>query len=302
MERLRDQKVEPGAEPLHIDIETYPAGVIFGTVVDEDSIPVPWAGISMKVMESPADMPRPDPNWWNNYQADEKGRFMISPVPIGGVYRPECTSGAGNSEARFFAEPIRIDKKNPRREIKMILPKGDDLTVLVVDEDGRPIPAVPVALNYNEVNGGLSQGGRPTNSAGRIVFKRVNLDLPVEYYLIAEPTRGFAAAKIELNDDSREVTMTMPHGHHLEGILLDDESGKPLANEEVRLNGKYDEVAYARELSATTDFFGRFAFTGLESCEYSFRFYGKDCSVKGVTLPRNPSAPPLEVRIRDRGK
>lgn len=266
-------------------------------MIDEAGEPVAGASISMGILKKPEGGLRADPNWWNNQETDAGGRFLISPVPLGGVYQARCKARPGAGEARFFSEPISIDERHIRREITMILPRGEDFRVKVVDEQGRPMPGAQVALNCQSEIGGLSQSPQIADEQGRIVYRGVNFELPVDYYLLAKPSVKTAASRVAVAADDREVTVVVKPGERLEGVLIDAATGEALAGRWVHVSGRTPAATSSERIGVRTDRDGRFVFRNLEAVSYHFHIENTVGPVQTVSLPRDSDAPPVEVRV-----
>ena len=218
---------------------------------------------------------------------------MLSPVPLGGRYRPECNHPT--TSARFFSKLVEVARKNPRREITLVLPDGEDLFVNVLDPEGNPVPNAEVSLDYTAEYGGLDDSQLRADRDGKLVFRGVNFDLPVEYYLEIEPRADFAAVRVKVDKTERDVTIRLITGERIDGVIL-DASGDPVANHPVRVHGDHRSASYTEHFRTHTDRQGRFFVKNLEAAKYFINLDGVAGATE-VTLPRPPDAPPIELRV-----
>ncbi|MEM7601994.1 MAG: hypothetical protein AAF357_11345, partial [Verrucomicrobiota bacterium] len=228
-----------GEEAFEIEHPVWPAGVIYGQVLDADGVPLGGARPSMKTLEHPEGRPRPDPNWWHNRPADQEGNFVISPVPLGGVYRPEFAHPT--LKTRVFFDPVEVTAAQSRREIAVTMPRGERVVARLVDEDGSPIPGVGVSLSYDKEHGGHGWSGLSSDIRGEVTFEGVNFDLPVQYALETEPDRGFEPQHLKIDGPGRHRIVLTP-GLTIRGRIVEDASGAPVGKREIRLfSGKTDD-------------------------------------------------------------
>ncbi len=260
-------EIREGVEPELIEVKAYPGGTISGVVVDEYGNPIPSAGIGMNVIEAPEGMPRPDPNWWHG-RAREDGRFVLSPVPMGGVYRPVAHDSRGGKVSRIFGEEIRIDKENPNPEVSLTIPRGKDVAIRVLDDQGAPLPYAKISWNYHAEHGGLSHSGMACDQDGRFVFRGVNFDIPVQYFVEVEPTEVLTGLQVDLTPETDDVELRLKLGNQLEGVVLDDRTGEPLIDRSIEARGVSSDIVYTDAIRTTTDGEGRFTFGNLESGQY----------------------------------
>ena len=261
-------RVGPGEGPYRQTLQLRPAGVIRGRVVDAEGRPVPQARLSLSEVEPPADAAT-DPNWWNNLEADGEGRFIISPVPLDGVYRVVAGDRRVSRYAMGSSADLTMSPATPQPEAEVVVPRGRDVAVRVVDPDGRPMVGAAVEVTRSASRG--SHGWSPaerTDADGRVVIVGLNFEPTDTVWRVSvPPTLGFRGVVETLDPDSPGVTITLSPGVSLRGQAVHDLTGQPLAGATVYARGVYDPALPARyggEITATADAEGRFTFEGIE--------------------------------------
>ncbi|NRB73469.1 MAG: carboxypeptidase regulatory-like domain-containing protein [Verrucomicrobiales bacterium] len=275
--------IERGDEPEVLEVRAYPGGTVSGVVLDDDGDPISEAQIGMTVIRSPENMPRPDPNWWRG-DARSDGAFVLSPVPLGGLYRPVATFNKGGRVSRVFGENLSIDAENPNPEVTLTIPAGKDIKVRVFDDEGAPLPNAELSWNYRAKQGGLRHSGMVADQHGEYVFRGVNFDLPVEYFVGVKPTDELMGLSRDVDADHDVLDLRLQRGIRLEGVLVDDLTGKPLVNRRIDANARAPEMNYGGHIWTKSDAEGRFVFGNLEPGQY--RLSVDSTAPQGVVVER----------------
>lgn len=300
-------EIKEGSDPQKIEFNIYPAGVITGRVIDEAGNPLPGALVELDILENPKESPRPGLFTLKGARADDEGRFLISPVPLGGLYRPKCSSSQklilDQNEARSFGEPVRVDSEHTHPEISLILPRGEDLEVIVVDHHGDPVPAARVSLNFEAEHGYLQQEPAETDGQGRILFKRVNFELPVSYFLETRPTGTLAGERTQVDSTSRSITVRLEPGLRLEGVIVDDEFQQPIAHRWITVTViDHESEKYTTYERIRTDEAGRFLLRNLGPGTYRLELDGTGTVSDDILIQGGSEPSPVELRIKSRNQ
>lgn len=293
----------PGEGPATFSLKVYPAGVIYGTVVDENRAIIPDADISMQKVDEPHDLfndRRTDANWWNNIDVDHEGRFVITPVPFGGTYQPTASSSPISRYAIGWSKPIKLDAKNPRQETVIVIPRGQDYRVNVLDPNGTPIPNAELELHRSTDNGGYGWSpNETTDTRGQFTFQALHFDGPgIGYRVDIHPTKGYTGQPIELKRDQFDYTVHLKPGLTLSGQLINNTTGDPISGKRITAQYPYGQQGgYAGQTTATTGVDGRFTLEGLEATTYIIR--AEDLFAKGSVVNRNADGSAKSVTTAD---
>jgi hypothetical protein len=205
------------------------------------------------------------------------GRFSVDQVPMGGKYRVRVSDHRIGHENRAWGDVIEIDRQQPSREVRLVMPEGVDLPVQVLGPGGKPVPKAEVSLNFSSREGGLGGARQTCDTEGRYTFRGVNFDLPVEYYILAAPTDKLCGMKADVVPRSPATTLQLRLGVKLEGVLINDKTGEPMAGKIVEANpADYREAPYSRTIETGTDDRGRFSFQNLHPIVYRLRVDNMD--------------------------
>ena len=287
-------------EPEVFRLKVLPAGVIRGHVVDEDGKSLANADLSLKTIAEPKAVfgdNQTDSNWWNNINADHAGRFVISPVPFGGTYMPQASSGALSRRYDVgWGKPVTPSAQQPHAEVTIVVPRGQDAAVTVLDPDGKPVTNAELDLSRRSPGG--SNGWSPnefTDGQGRFVFRHLNLDPPgvdgVVHTVKVLPNGPYKGVSYEIDPNNLDRVIRLERGKTLTGVLLDDATGKPLPHVKVSVQPVYDyrskAVGFSDPVHAKTDEQGRFVLQGLEDAKQRVRV--DRYLMTGSTINRDPA-------------
>ena len=303
--RIDDQSqiaVLPGSTPQVIEAPVTAVGGVYGSIKRADGSPADHGVVRVLAMELPPG--EKDSSRVNSPYSQAGFQFMKS-VPFGGRYRLLAHEDTDDAHAWTVTEEFTIDESNPIVKTDVVLPSGRDLTLRVVDDDGKPVAAQDVQLSFgfSQKSGGLfSRKSRrdfgsygfsttaKTDSGGICTFRGVSLDHPLEgleLKLTATiepgPYRG-KTQTIELSKTKEPVEIVLSRGLTASGFLIDVATNKPIPNAEIRLGPRHysAEREFQGWASAKADATGRFEFFGLEPIEYTGHV--NDASPKGSVL------------------
>jgi len=274
-------------EPMVIEARAFPAGAIYGQVIDADGRRVSSFSLSLLKVEKPET---PDGKWPSNHDVSEgdrsDGKFMLGAIPLGGVYRVTASDARIDHYEMAMSPPLTIDAASPIREVTLQLPRGIDLPVRVVNADGAPLAGASVSLHYSTpYSHGFGFASRNSDGDGRCAFRGVNPELPGEYQVRVDPWGPYQGAETRVELDGSLQVIEVQEGLTLKGTIIDDLTGKPLPDQLVKVRPHYGSKAtYRGEITGRSDHRGRFTLNGLEAVRYYVRV--EDTWPAGTTVAR----------------
>ena len=266
--------IPPADDAMVIEARAFPAGAIYGQVIDADGRRASSFNLSLLKVEKPET---PDGKWPRNHDVSEgnrpDGRFVLGAIPLGGVYRVTASDARINHYEMAMSAPLTIDAANPVREVTLQLPRGIDLPVRVVNAEGAPVAGASVSLHYSTpYSHGFGFASRSSDRDGRCAFRGVNPELPGEYQVRVDPWGPYQGAQTPVELDGSLQVIEVQEGLTLKGTIIDDLTGKPLPDQLVKLGPHYgSKAAYRGDITGRTDHRGRFALKGLEAARYYVR-------------------------------
>ncbi|MCL2330795.1 MAG: carboxypeptidase-like regulatory domain-containing protein [Phycisphaerae bacterium] len=260
---FKEQRIEnlaAGEEPFVVEVPVTPAGAIIGTIVDEDGKPITQQNISVS-----ASTVKPAPGEFeagligSNTRVDPAtGRFMITPVPLGGTY---CAR-ADIDKHIVLSQPIKVDTTRPTVTVELKKAKGIDTQVQVVDPSGKPIAGIPVHFGYGVYRNSYSYSDILTDETGSMWFRNLNPDSRISYFVSIPSKQTYCALSqvpLQLGKPNR---IQLQPGLTLTGRVI-DQDGQPIAEAKVHAYEPNSYVGY--EAEAPTDEQGRFQLSNLPS-------------------------------------
>jgi beta-lactamase regulating signal transducer with metallopeptidase domain/5-hydroxyisourate hydrolase-like protein (transthyretin family) len=248
-------KVQPMAAATAGPSEAVPGATkiaIRGVCQDQDSKPVPNARLRVFRQIADADAPK----LVAESKSDEQGRFSISELPIvadreQAKRRPELTVVAtANGHASTMTQ---IDEKAKSGDVSLVMSNDPgSLSGVVTDAEGRPVNGVTVYLFHGSEGPLADVMSSVTDEKGRYSINDVarwkqadipkiapnpgvhigNLNLFFELrHPDYAPTRGSYSAIPQV------VNVTLYPPAIVEGQVIDEVSGKPMADALVRAQG-----------------------------------------------------------------
>lgn len=223
----RQTQVSPGDDPLTLDRQLQPAGIVTGRVTDEAGDPLPDANLHLNIIEQPPSG-RLDSNSVNNFRTDGQGRFALFPAPFGGTYRVSASSGSLGRYAGVRTAAFTLHEANPKKEIDITIPRGTDVAVTVLDPTGNPLANVPVDVHLSRPGGGNSWSpGERTGGSGVAVLTGIDLAAPQATWSIAiGQVENYQPTKITL--DRPTTSVTLQPGSSVTGQVIDAATQAPV--------------------------------------------------------------------------
>lgn len=260
-------EITAAPEPLDIPLETFPAGAIHGEVVEEDGQPATGIMISVIPLE-----PRPPATGSSlgvtvknsTDSSDQVNRFLAGPLPFDGRYAICAYRGTTYT----VTEPLLINAAVPFHEIRMVLPRGINLTGTILRPDGTPQIRETVEFHFSPTAGhGFSGAKAMTDRAGRFTFAHVNPDVLGDYYLILPLRRDFQPLRHQVVP-GEPIEIRLKPGLILEGQVLDHQTRLPIPGAEVFAlpSSRESQSRWTTWFDAEgpTDSEGRFRFSNLD--------------------------------------
>lgn len=267
-------KIDAGEGPLEIDVPLTPAGAVAGRVLDADGKPVEYAAtVEIRGYKEPSMPPFFRYGDFANYpmavRVDYQGRFWFNPLPLDYTYQVCLRCG----HIVCYSSTIELNGSAPTAEVTLALPRTASVKGRVTDDDGKPL-AIPCKLSLHTTNyrGGVSHGGSfQTDREGRFHFDDLGVGIG-EWWIYFTPQRDYQPLRVELPLDGRPIAARLQRGYVLEGTILDDASGEPVAG--IKLTAipwppnPADPGSVSCKAEAATDEKGRFRFSNLGGMTY----------------------------------
>ncbi len=276
VEEKSNIEVTKGDEPLIVDIPAMPAGAIYGQVLNPDGSPCKQFNLSVIVIEKPAHW-RDKPLHLDMVRNEgEAGKYIASPLPIGGRYRLVASHARVGSGARVISKEVHITPDNAIQEMDTQFVEGVTVSGRVVGPDGEPVTGTAIALHWSSpYSHGFGGASQKTDRSGLFRFNHVNAGLPGKFRLKINPTKSFQGRGLELSPSTKPITVKLREGARVSGILLDDATGWPIANATIQVYPKVPADAdFLGEVTTRTDAKGQFVFSNLQKISYRLRIDG----------------------------
>lgn len=293
--------IVPGTTPQLIEAKVTAVGGVYGSIKRADGSPADGASTRVLAIELP---PGEKDSSKINSSSSTSGFLFMKSVPFGGRYRLLTHEQSDDACAWTVSDEFTIDESNPIVKMNVVLPSGRDLSLRLVDANGKPLASQDVELNYrfSQKPGDLSsrKPGRDfgsygfssnatSDSNGICVFRGLSLDEPLEGIELTltvtiepGPYRGKTQA-IEISKTNQPVEIMLSRGLTVSGYLIDVATNRPIPNAELRVMPRdFDRSEFHGLTNTKSDATGRFEFSGLEPIEYTG--YVNDAYPKGTVL------------------
>lgn len=258
------EAVEPGGEPLKIDVPMIPGGAVQGHASFPPGYsPDEASQVSVLARWEEGKTLRQETIY---AEVGGDGRFFATPIPLGAKCSVKLWAGRNVQVSEVFT----LEASEPLREVNLRLPEAVTLVAEVVDPEGRPVSDLPLELSWEQPDaGGHSWGSnQATDKDGRIEFRGVNAEVP-QYFVHLESRRTWQPELIPLRVDGGATRIRLKRGERLEVTAIDSASGHPVPGVEVvaiRSAMPSPEDRYAPNIfnaEAPTDDFGKAWFSNL---------------------------------------
>ncbi|MCP4450215.1 MAG: carboxypeptidase regulatory-like domain-containing protein, partial [Planctomycetes bacterium] len=255
-------KLTASKDPLVVHIPCVEAGAILGQIQGADR------GFARLNVVKRATSKETGLSGLESQRLGLDGKFMVSPVPLGGTYRIV----ASHNQTYMVSEAITLTKAEPFKTLQMELPKGQEVVCTVLDPNGAPCSNLEYTFNHHVdgMGGSGGHGGLYTNASGQIVLPGVNFAAPITYSITMKP-KDYQPVKHALSQATLNSPIHLKKGLHVDGVVRDEED-RPVPGLEVYCmlyhNKAWAWVTYV-EAEAKTDAQGRFQFNNLPPGNYT---------------------------------
>jgi len=184
------------------------------------------------------------------------------------------------------SKPIKLDEREPIREINLNLVEGVDIKGKIVGSEGEPITGIVFRLSYQHKNHGFGGSERFTNSKGQFIIEHINPDIPGYYVIGIDSNRDYRPVRMKLDDLNKPVIINIEKGHVVSGVVIDDKTGWPIPGVGVYALPKdysIPEPTGYLDAEEKTDEHGQFRFSNMAKREYQL-------NVRSANLA-NPNKP-----------
>jgi hypothetical protein len=214
---VRDVPVPDGQS--EITVRLLPGLAISGLVVDPDGKPVEGVSLHARDAREPHahGPPRDDRS---KTRSDEDGVFRIV-----GVADEEYDVLADATEDLAAPGPVRA--KGGATDVRIVMVRGEAVTLTLVDEQARPVPKVRVVVEWMGTPSWRRVAEGETDARGLFVLP--SLDRSARYRVQTFPPEwtGLTNAKLE-SWAPQSQTVLLPEGFSVRGLVV-DEFAKPIA-------------------------------------------------------------------------
>jgi beta-lactamase regulating signal transducer with metallopeptidase domain len=260
-------QITPGAGAFEILVPTVPAGAATGQALEPDgSVCRDFYITAVEVKRSPL---LPDNAFFrqNGIQPPSpgpEGRFVVSPLPIGGTYQLVATSKDRVAQGPEFV----IDPKAPLTQMTLKFSQGRSIKVKVTDAAGQPRGGVQIALRFTMRKSNSFQGTQhSTERDGTAVWDQINTNADGIYSFVIQPGPDYPGDTVPMKMDANVVNIILKSGLSLHGQVIDDTTARPLKSAEVTATPIYDpanpEMSDRPTTTVRADAQGHFNFSNL---------------------------------------
>lgn len=245
------------------------SGTISGRVTKADGAPFTGASVYVSQYRQGPGNPvtvSPGRAMYSKVATDDDGYYVLDTVqviPESPVeYKVAATADGYATQSSDF---VSVGNNG----VDFVLLKGGSLSGTVLEQDtSTPIPNVTVAV---EDTGPLESKRVETDEAGKFKLTELapgSLTLAIidDYYVQVDETAAFT---IRDGDETSGAVVLAAIGGAISGRLYDSETGRGIANGEIRITG--NGVKIHGDGAATTNSDGYYAYTGLAPGQYAVR-------------------------------
>lgn len=254
----KEVRVPAGQGPFEIKVFCVPAGAIYGHIVApgrnlpssvEILNPVKSPQVTGSIeLEDTSLRVRPD------------GRFMVTPLPLGGSYIVVARCGPASAAV---GETIELTEAHPTAQIQLTVPKGATLRGTVHGPDGAPIPSMGVSLLQRTCTE-FSVDNALTDAQGHFVFDGVTSDPRGALTVSCDCSKDWQPREVDART-FEPIEITLQPGTKLEGVLVEEQTSRPLAGYRVGASSQATDSGGQNhyQSEAATDANGQFRFSNL---------------------------------------
>ena len=290
-----------GEGPYVVEIEARPAGAVHGTVYDADGKPLADASVSLITVDRTVTRPPEFPDL-QPVTTGPDGKYLLTPAFLGGTYRVGASGQSSrDGDQRVIGQPFMVTGAQPLAQSHLRLVKGVDVSVILVDESGKPLPLVEIDPTLNTPwSYGFGMDARRTDGQGRFTIRNLSTDWSGTLSVRVRPMRDFAATSAELKISPEEQTIVLARGLSFSGQITDHQTGWPVPLVTVRFAPKVEATGTAW-IEIQSNEKGEFTTSALKGIEYYI--YIDDCYSPGTTFEPTPTgsySDPIDPRKESR--
>jgi len=274
IEEKSEIPIPPSDKPYVIEVQALPAGAIHGEVLGPDGKPVDNASVYVDTVQRSPDIQKRRMDLNHSVNVGPEGRFVFTPVPLGGLYQLKAYRSRDNERFLVFSQELTVTRETPTQVVTLTLPAGKTLKGRVVDPEGHGLSQAKVALNYKHEHG--SHGGSfiTTDAQGYFEFTHVNTEAQCDYAYRVSPTGNYCGRAVPATLKGTQ-TIVLKEGLTVRGRIIENKSGSLIPGAELSLYPNYGSGAqYRGEIKTQTNARGEFVIRGLEAVEYRVRIEG----------------------------
>lgn len=259
-----DFDVPPGVAALQFDIPVDAAGAIRGRLLDVDGSPaVESVSLQAVAVDKPPVLAEEHPLLDVSAEPGAGGRFLLSPLPLGGTYRVKVSRG----RMLDFSELVRLDAESPIGEVTLQLSEGVTSRGRVLGPDDKPLAGIPVTLRFEHPQAGTTYASPTlTDADGQFAFAELNPTIG-DYWADLHLRKDFVPTQEKLRGDGAAITIRLQRGLALKGQVVDAATGWPIPGVEMFAHLPPSEYRPGStlifEAESKTDGEGRFYFSNL---------------------------------------
>jgi hypothetical protein len=306
--KARSENILPGESQLVVPVETYPAGSIYGQILEEDGTPAKNSQVSLIVVERAqvvldgiiADRGKDVREEPMEMMSVVNGKYNASPLPFGGKYQIV----AAREHSLVAGQVVTVDEKQPIHEINLTIPKGISMRGKVEFPDGLPASGILVALSAKIGDRVFYLGYARTDETGYYTFEGVNAGSAGEYAIAIDNSETYQPVKELITPKDQLPTVRFEKGQIVTGRILENGTDYPIPGVIVRAHTPYpgkgkEQLWKFFAAESPTNEAGEFRFSNLGTEEYTFQIQGVE-SPAGVSEDRKFSAndtTPIILRV-----
>ncbi len=277
--------IPPGNEPYVIEVQAHPAGAVHGEVLGWDGKPVNNASVYMETVEKSPDAQDKRLPLDYSINVSPEGRFVFSPVPLGGIYQLKAYRSYDNERSLIFSKELTVTREAPTQIVALTLPAGKTLKGRIVNPDGQGLRQTNVALNYKHKHGSHGGSSITADADGYFQFVHVNTEADCQYSYRVSSVDNYCGCEVPVNLDGIQ-TVVLEEGFVLRGRIIDSQSKGLIPGAELSLYS-YDRAARNKaEIETQTNAKGEFVVKGLEAVEY--RIWIEGATHPNTQITENP--------------
>jgi beta-lactamase regulating signal transducer with metallopeptidase domain len=266
-------KVPYAEEPFVVTVPAVPAGLIYGEIFNPDGTKTNNVLVSVVAVEK-------SPLMGDNSSLSVKGKdsagpseqdakYIISPLPLKGKY----VVIAHREFSYILSDPIELNDKTPIHQLDMTLREGEDFTIKVTDENGKPINNGTIMFSYETPwHYGFGSAIKSLNKDGEFHITNLNPNVPGYYNILINEVPGCRPIRKNIESFNKPLEIKLEKGYVVKGKVIDDKTGWPIPDVEVYAlpeDFSIPEPTTYLDAEQKTDENGQFIFSNMAKRKYT---------------------------------